>query len=217
MQAWRAIVADVRLPQVLQDPADDRAISSLARYYGTTEDPAFSFTGARFDTWDSTGTRWADADRFTSDDLVAVTFLSVNVTARAAVLLLDTRADTFTSLLSALGPDRDLVAESEPWSDDWAGWALWRELIALPGVGPTTASKLFARKRPRLRPIYDSVVADVLGSQRLWEPLRSRLVSEPALHERLLRLRRSAGLDETVSALRVLDVIAWIEGKFGPP
>jgi hypothetical protein len=206
----------VRLPQVLQDSDDGRAIAALRRYYGTSGNLG-SFTGARFDAWDSSGTRWADANRFTADDLVAVTFLSVNVTAPAAISLLDTRADAFGSLLTELGPDRDLAEEHEQWGDDWAGWELWKKLTELPGVGPTTASKLLARKRPRLRPIYDSVVADVLGSQRLWEPLRLRLTSEPSLQERLLRLRRDAGLDEAVSALRVFDVIAWMEGKFGPP
>ncbi|SKB04141.1 DUF6308 family protein [Aeromicrobium choanae] len=206
----------MRLPQALQVPDDDGAIAALTRYYGTSRNLG-SFTGARFDAWDSTGTRWANTNRFTADDLVAVTFLSVNVTAPAAIKLLDTRAEVFSSLLTELGPDRDLAEEHEEWRDDWAGWTLWQELIELPGVGPTTASKLLARKRPRLRPIYDSVVANVLGSQRLWEPLRLQLTSEPALQERLLRLRRDAGLDEAVSALRVFDVIAWMEGKFGPP
>ncbi|WP_442864672.1 DUF6308 family protein [Aeromicrobium sp. HA] len=206
----------MRLPQALREADDAGAISALTRYYGGST-PVESFTGARFDTWDSTGSRPADTNRFTADDLVAVTFLSVEVPARAAIILLDTRAETFNSLLTALGPDRDLVEERNPWPATWVGWTLWKELTALPGVGPTTASKLLARKRPRLRPIYDSVVADVVGSNRLWEPLRSRLVSEPSLHERLVRLRQEAGLDEAVSALRVFDVIAWMEGKFGPP
>lgn len=206
----------MRLPQALQDADDAGAIRALTRYYGGST-PLDSFTGARFDTWDSTGSRQADINRFTADDLVAVTFLSVDVPALAAIILLDTRADTFSSLLTDLGPDRDLVGEHDPWPDKWVGWTLWKELVALPGVGPTTASKLLARKRPRLRPIYDSVVADVVGSKRLWEPLRSRLVSDLSLHERLVRLRQEAGLDEAVSALRVFDVIAWMEGKFGPP
>jgi Family of unknown function (DUF6308) len=50
------------------------------------------------------------------------------------------------------------------------------ELEALPGVGSTIASKLLARKRPRLRPIYDSVVATVTNTRaQLWEPLRVAL------------------------------------------
>ncbi len=50
-------------------------------------------------------------------------------------------------------------------------WSLMGALHQLPGVGATKASKLFARKRPRLRPIYDSVVAEVMDTrQQHWEP-----------------------------------------------
>ncbi|MEV6558557.1 DUF6308 family protein [Nocardia sp. NPDC051756] len=43
----------------------------------------------------------------------------------------------------------------------------------------TTASKLLARKRPRLLPIWDSVVAGVFGTRNhhlvpVWEALRHR-------------------------------------------
>lgn len=207
----------MRLPQSLQDSDDRHAIAALKRYYGhVPADQSSPFTGARFDTWDSTRTRWDDRHRFTADDLVAVTFLSVDVPAVAAIELLDARAARFAQLLEALGEDRDLVYEKDAWSDDWPGWVLWNELTDLPGVGPTTASKLLARKRPRLRPIYDSVVAEVIGSTRLWEPLRARLTAEPELHERLLRLRDDANLPEEVSALRVFDVVTWMEGKYGP-
>lgn len=204
----------MRLPRLLQDPSDDPARDVLHRYYGTGRHRgANPFTGARFDTWDSTGNRSSDHDRFTADDLVAVTMLSVDVTAGAAIELLDTKAAVFSQLLEDLGPDRDLALEKEAWSDDWEGWLLWRALIALPGVGPTTASKLLARKRPRLRPIYDSVVVKVTGSDQLWEPMRSLLSEDLSLHERLTTIRDDVGLPEEVSALRVFDVLAWMEGK----
>ncbi|WP_185995436.1 DUF6308 family protein [Nocardioides campestrisoli] len=206
----------MRLPHLLQSLDNGPALAALGRYYGPDPStPTSPFTGARFDTWDSTGTRWEDRNRFTADDLVAVTFLSVNVPAEAAIKLLDTDAQRFTDLLEALGDDRDLVDEGEAWSDDWAGWLLWSELMDLPGVGATTASKLLARKRPRLRPIYDTVVARVVGSETLWEPLRALLNAHPELHERLLHLRKEAGLHESISALRVFDVVTWMEGKYG--
>ena len=34
-----------------------------------------------------------------------------------------------------------------------------------------------------------------------------------ALHRRLLSIREEAGLPEEISALRVFDVIAWMDGK----
>ncbi|MGY0231977.1 DUF6308 family protein [Longispora urticae] len=98
---------------------------------------------------------------------------------------------------------------------DWAGWRLRAALLDLDGVGVTTATKLMARKRPRLRPIWDPVVAAVTGTgRRQWEPLRVALREDDrALHRRLLRLRSAAGLPLEVSPLRVLDVICWQTGR----
>lgn len=86
----------------------------------------------------------------------------------AVARLIDTHAAQFTELLEELGPDRDLVEEAEPRPDDWVGWRLWSAPVALPDIGPTRASKLYARKRPRLGPIYDTVVADVIGRTDIW-------------------------------------------------
>ena len=118
-----------------------------------------------------------------------------------------------------IGPDRDLVDEAAKIARDWPAWELDRELTCLPDVGPTLASKLIARKRPRLVPVYDSVVRKVLGTKKdHWEPIRVALRKEDhALHNRLLRLRKEAGLPDNVSVLRVLDVIAWMEGTHPDP
>lgn len=208
----------MRLPDLLASGRRDAAVDTLACYYGLGAHGRHgSFTGARFDAWDSDGSRARQANRFSADDLVAVTFLSVQVPPQAAAALLDTRAAEFTRLLEAVGPDRDLVEEIASWPDDWAGWELWAALISLPGVGATVASKLYARKRPRLRPIYDSVVAEVIGETNIWEPLRKFLQEQSDLHATLLRMREEAGLPEVVSALRVFDVLAWMEGKGNVP
>jgi hypothetical protein len=204
------------LPKTLTGTDDTAAVALLECYYGTGAHAHHgSFTGAWFDTWDSTGTRADDVDWFTADDLVAVSFLSVDIPPAAARQLLDTEAAKFSELLVELGPDRDLVEETYPWEDDWAGSRLWSALRALPDVGSTRASKLYARKRPRLRPIYDTVVERVIGQNRLWEPLRAQLQADPALHPRLEGLREQAQLPEAVSALRVFDVLAWMEGTHG--
>jgi hypothetical protein len=75
--------------------------------------------------------------------------------------------------------------------------------------------QVLARKRPRLRPIWDSVVVKVTHTRdRQWKPVREALRADNcALHNRLLQLRDQAALSPAVSALRVLDVIAWREGK----
>jgi hypothetical protein len=203
------------LPEALRAHEDDAALDLLHRYYGQPLYGPNSAVGAVFDDWDSTGTRAPDLDRFTADDLVAVTFLSVDVPATAARQLLRDRVDEFHTLLVALGPDRDLADEADPLHDDWPGWKLMNALRSLPQIGTTTASKLLARKRPRLRPIWDSVVAGVTHSRdSQWEPLRQALrADDHALQHRLLRLRAAARLPDHISALRILDVICWREGK----
>ncbi len=203
------------LPQALAAADDSSALDLLARYYGPALGEPNYYAGSAFDTWDTTGSRARDTNRFTADDLLAITCLSVSVPPAAAHRLLVGEADRFADLLHQVGEDRDLAEQAEPIVDDWVGWTLLEELWALDGVGPTTASKLFARKRPRLRPIYDAVVAEVTGTRlNQWEPLRQALRADGlALHHRLIRLRGAAGLPAEVSALRVLDVICWMEGK----
>lgn len=205
-----------RLPPSLHGESDERALSQLRGYY----DPAFgtkgSFTGAAFDTWDSTGNRARDLNRFTADDLAAVTFLSVKVVAPAAYRLLGPDAGHFNHLLAAVGDDRDF-ADVTPGeiTPDSPAWVLEDALRGLPGVGRTIASKLMARKRPRLVPIYDKVLRRVMGlEQAHWVPLNALLRADgQALQERLLGLREAANLPASVSVLRVLDVIAWRDGK----
>lgn len=88
-------------------------------------------------------------------------------------------------------------------------------LRSLNQVGPRIASNLFARKRPRLRPIYDSMVTAVTGThERQWEPLRHVFrANNRELHTRLLRLHAAAGLTEQISPLRAFDMTTCLEGK----
>jgi hypothetical protein len=193
-----------RLPDCLARGELDLAIRYLQIYYGQP------YTGAYFDTWATSG---STADRITADDLIAVSFLSVVVPPMAARELLDTRADEFAELLKSVGPDRDLADQEEPVEEEQPGSQLYGAVLGLHGVGRTIGTKLLARKRPRLFPIYDSVVARVCGIGNYhWEPLRQALRTD-GLHKRLLELQERAGLGQEVSALRVFDVITWMEGK----
>lgn len=73
------------------------------------------------------------------------------------------------------------------------------------------------RERPRLVPIYDTVVGRVLNTNTVHrDPIREALrANGGALDERLRSIRSKAGLPDEISALRVLDVIAWMYGKAG--
>jgi hypothetical protein len=203
------------LPTALQSEDDDAALRLLTRYFGSVIGDAGSYTGAAWDDWDPSGRRELDLDEFTAEDCMAVTLLSVNIPGRAAHSLLVKDRARYHALLAAVGPDRDLVEVSGPITDDWPATLLYRAVRELPKVGRTKASKLLARKRPALIPIWDTVIGGVTqAGDHFWEPLRQQLrANDAALHRRLLRLRYQANLTSSVTALRVFDVVCWMEGK----
>jgi Family of unknown function (DUF6308) len=205
------------LPASLLDPTNHRVAAVLAAYHRPPFGKGGGYTGGQFDSFDPSGTRSASANTFTADDLVAVSLLSVEVPGRAAMQMLGLQRRRFETLLESIGSDRDLANEASVAEPDFRpAWELWRALAALPGLGPTTVSKLIARKRPRLIPIFDSIIdATVLGGTGvLWSPMHAALREDGyALQERLLRVRTLAGLDESISALRVFDVLGWMDGS----
>lgn len=147
------------------------------------------------------------ADKFVADDLVAVSLLSVNVPARAALYLLDDSTGSLGTALRAIPTDIELVdAEDNHLA---AADQLWYEVRSLQDVGRTTTSKLVARKRPRLVPVQDTVTMAALGEpKRFTEPLREKL--RAGLHEELVELRQQSAIPPKVTALRVLDVLLWM-------
>ena len=87
------------------------------------------------------------------------------------------------------------------------------------GVGETTASKIMARKRPRLIPIYDSVVRKAVHlrhSGEHWQTWRGALTGPEGvdLVASLRRVRAATG-QHHLSLLRVLDIVLWQDNR-GP-
>lgn len=206
----------IRLPRVLRDGDDAAAVDVLQEYFTRKlVKTGYLRTGALWDAWDPSGRRRDDRDVFTSDDLVAVTLLSVEVPAQGALFLLGDKRTELAALLREVGEDRDLAEEAEPLTEHSPVRRLESTLTEIHGIGRTTASKLVARKRPRLNPIYDRAVGLQLGTTvEHVEPIRVALRADDGeLHRRLLDLREQAGLDESVPALRILDVLAWMQGK----
>ncbi|SDT35381.1 hypothetical protein SAMN04488543_3903 [Friedmanniella luteola] len=211
------MTAVLTLPALLDTGSEERASTVLRRYYAPLSGHNAGYTGGAWDTFDPNGRREADADRFTADDLVSVALLGIEVKGRAVVEILGPQADVINRHLQAIPRDLDLVELRSIDRDGLpSAWELWKTLRGLPELGPTTASKLMARKRPRLIPIFDSVIKDHLmgGGDDLWIPLHAALRADGgALHHRLLDLRARAALPEDVSVLRVLDVLTWMEGS----
>ncbi|WP_328698433.1 DUF6308 family protein [Streptomyces sp. NBC_00342] len=193
----------------------DRVVHDLRRYFGIGLPPgAGVFTGGRFEHLAGGGDRRQVANRFTAEDLIAVQTLSVTVPAPVALDLLEGPLGAHLSeLLRDIPSDTDLSdADASVVADGSPAHRAWCLLEDQYKVGWVIAGKLLARKRPRLLPVYDRVVRCALGHPpSFWTELRTALrEDDAALHHRLLGLRQSAGLPETVSALRVADVAVWM-------
>lgn len=181
-----------------------------------------NYTGAHFE---SIGAETGTENVITPADLYSVSTLSVNVPAEAGIAILGEEASLFTGLLDQipnvaigslseseyerhLGPGSkalelwDLLRRNQPGQRRW-------------GLGPTTTSKIMARKRPALIPIEDSVVNRVIGlgrrdSWRLWWEAFN--AEGDYLEARAAALRSEIGRPE-LSTLRVFDVMLWMWGK----
>ena len=207
----------IRLTPLLEAGNEDLAVAVLQTYFGSaTDGTSQGYRGRYFDSFDLTGAQASSADQFTSDDLVAVSMLSVEISGGAAEKILIDRAHTLAGLLHAIGPDRDLVDLADISKSAFpAAWELHAELRSVKGLGPTKVSKLMARKRPRLIPIYDSKIRSyaLQETQGLyWEPLHAALIADKwSLHRVLVGLRDKAGVPTSISAIRVFDVLTWME------
>jgi hypothetical protein len=77
-----------------------------------------------------------------------------------------------------------------------------------------------ARKRPRLIPIYDSIVRPLMGlkdSRGHWAAFHEALTDGSDLSARLQVIRAGAGISEAISDLRTMDIILWMYGKQNLP
>lgn len=192
----------------------DAALPLLTRYYAVRPDRSPRYTGARFETIAALND---DPNTLGPADFVAVSLLSVNVPKEAAIrLLADEAAEQITSLLRDIPADVAIVdADSDALTADSPAGELWEKLrFGRDGVGRTTTSKLLAAKRPQLLPIWDSFVEQATGldTKDYWRKFQSVLVA----HDRriwnwLIELKAEVpNIPDTVSPLRVLDVVLWM-------
>ena len=205
----------LKWPDALTDDDHSDAVRELKKYFGQ-EPYKVAFTGASFDGLGGGGDRDQVRDILTAEDLVAVSMLSINFPARAALQILGPDSEEISHFLSQVPTDLDLV-DVDPMllNKDWPAWQLWDLLESTDGIGWVTAGKLVARKRPRLVPVYDSVVRKQVGAPRsYWQALNHDLRSEDKrLHRKLLRIRQDAGIGNDISALRVFDIVTWMMGR----
>lgn len=213
------------IPNILDEDHIDAAAQLLRTYYRRTTAGLPGYTGSMFTSWAGGGDAPAVVNRVTADDLIALSFLSVDVPGEAAFGILETQTALISDLLAQI-PAGLCLADVHP--DDFGkilgdaspALELWHVLRGRDtgrwGMGETRTSKLMARKRPLLVPIYDSVVRDVMslesGSKGQWRKWHSALTDGTGLPERLREIRRVSGIVDPISDIRVMDIVLWMYG-----
>jgi hypothetical protein len=182
----------------------DRIKADFDRYFT-------GFNGRHFERFSAMGS--ADPNRFAATDILAVEALSVKVPPNSAAKLIDTGAEEFSTLLRQIPAEKDLwEVEATDLGEGSPALTLYRRLKGLDGVGPVTATKLLASKRPRLMPVIDSVVSEILQPPggKFWVPLRNQL-ADPGRREKIAEVVACA--PDNVTLLRRIDVAVWMHAQ----
>jgi hypothetical protein len=145
-------------------------------------------------------------DEFTADDLLAVALLDITWRPQVVRIVLQTHRQQIGELLADIPTDVDLWDACDVTFKQVD--VMWDLLTSIEGIGTASATKLLARKRPRLCPISDSLVikaVDVPG--RTWDVLRC-LLADAGARADVEALRPVAAAEATL--LRILDVALWV-------
>ena len=162
------------------------------------------FAGHLFDTLSDN-----PPEEVVASDLVAVSLLDVNFGAKATDSLLNKGLLNSHLRIENLPTDLDLWNTTTDQTDKL--YAARDALKDFDGVGPVKASKLLARKRPRLAPITDRHIQNFFGCKG-WDflsPLASCLSTSPELIDEINKLS-PAGSSHSPTTLRLLDVAIWM-------
>ncbi len=141
-----------------------------------------------------------------ADDLLAVSLLDITWRPQVVRIVLVSHRQQLSDLLAAIPQDVDLWDASDRALTNID--LMWDALTSIEGIGTASATKLLARKRPRICPISDSLVikaVDVPG--RTWDVLRC-LLQDPAARTEVEALRPAEA--SGASLLRILDVALWV-------
>lgn len=188
----------------VDDDAHDLAVVSLRGYFASE-----IYTGAWFEEMIDSSSPF----EITAKDIVAVTALGVDIPVRASHWMLDEGRDEISEHLSAIEPEAKIWGETDL-SPTGNAWLLWNRLSEIHGLGATKTSKLLSAKRPHLLPIWDQHVVTGLRPAKgdYWLGWRDSLASDSGelLRQTCETLREEASVPESVSLLRILDVVIWM-------
>ncbi|MEJ6549482.1 DUF6308 family protein [Corynebacterium sp. USCH3] len=208
----------MNIPEPLASGDLTAAISLVGAYYAArfddfpsrADNPPY-FSGAFFDDCSPAP---AHNNEFTEADVLALSMLSIRIDRFHTAEVLYYRREQLSELLAEIGPDRKLAKEPGPLPDDWPVRKLEQALRDIKGVGKVTATKLIARKRPKLFPIFDSVVKASLAPEAVFlDTVHAEMSTNKGLRDKLGDIRSAVVLPSTISDLRILDVVAWMNVK----
>ncbi len=187
------------------------------RSYFRDANPSQGYTGRYFELVGGGGDQAQHANVATSDDLIAVEMLSVTVPPQVvADLLLGSKGLELNALLAQIPVTVSLthVDAGTHIAEGSAAWQAWDLLIARgkTGMGTAKVSKLLARKRPQLLPVYDEVVKCAAGEPtNWWECLHTFLIDTSGdVGTTIGHLRKEGRVPTYVSDLRIIDVAIWM-------
>lgn len=171
-------------------------------------DPGTGGAGATFDLLEPN-----PPDAVGPADLLATGLVGAPPSALAVRHLLGRAAADLEARLQAIPADVDLWSSPGPVLAALA--ELWSVVQEADGIGPVRATKLLARKRPRLVPLLEPAGAALLelppGAH--WATLRA-VLADAGRRERIEALRPSA-TDARLPLLRLFDVAVWTAASGG--
>jgi hypothetical protein len=157
-------------------------------------------------------------DRIEASDLLAVTLMGEIFPALAVRELLDGKlGDEVGALLTDIPTKTGMwnVSVEDLHDKDKAPSRLWYQLLQLYDVGPTKVSKLMARKRPALIPIFDSVIGERIATgDDYWYAFHAFL-SDDANRSAVEELRPEGTTADELPTLRLLDTAVWMRYSQG--
>jgi hypothetical protein len=198
------------------------AVDCLQRYFEREQNGSPRFTGSLLTTWAGGGE--ITPNEINADDLATLAFLSIRLDHRAYYWLLEGHRRELTEALRRVPTDIDLFDTDEAAVEAALGaaGAVWQVIESVPGRGWVSAGKLLARKRPRLIPVYDSVVREALGRPRaFWRPLRHWLMIDGHLQLLYSIAAEAAGREGShvpagLHPLRTFDIVIWMTARRAP-
>lgn len=158
------------------------------------------------------------SDFFGAEDLIAVHMMGMTFRPTAVRGLLGDgkEHETLSRLLARIPESEDIWEASSLEAADELWMRLTSEKTIYRGIDWVTAGKLLARKRPRLIPIVDEVVVDLIPrpSFGYWELFR-RYLQRPGAVEKVERLRPDGLSSGSTPTLRLFDTVIWMRGSRG--